>query len=100
MGTSSFVRADYNATYLLLSKRWDLWRFTIRGDVFDVKDFDESNSIDQKGSALTLSLSKQINSGVITAEYVSPTSERVGFENSPTDDPFDDQFLINYRIDF
>ncbi|WP_247663143.1 hypothetical protein [Shewanella sp. MMG014] len=66
------VNNDYQAAFVLLTKRWDKHRLTIRAEDFEVSDndatFDDNNN--EQGNALTLSYQYRLQkSWFIQAEY-------------------------------
>jgi hypothetical protein len=62
MGTSPhFVDVDFAAGYVLVSRRWDVWRASVRMDRFETRDRDGSigEVSDEDGRAVTVALLRQ-----------------------------------------
>ena len=83
MGVLSGPHVDiaFNTAYLLLSRRWDRWRASIRADSFDITDRDLSiaERNDETGHAVTVALNYQATRNwMLQLEAITADSRRPG----------------------
>ncbi len=73
-----FVDADFAAAYLLVSRRWDRWRLSVRVDQFETRDRDGSigEISDEDGQAVTVAVLRQAGPWRVGAELVALEVDR------------------------
>jgi len=100
-GKKDLVNNDFDSTYIMLTKKNNLHRVSIRAEVFSVKDndlltFDDNN---EDGEALTVNYNYRLNKHTyLNAEYNWVNSKRPSraITNSPTK-LIERKFQLSYR---
>ena len=100
--TNIFVDVDFEAWYLMLNFSRQDHALSLRYDQFRVDDVDGvSDNNNQEGWAALFSYRYNYSEAQqFTIEYLRAISHRIGRENYPFEDPYDDTFTVNYRFIF